>query len=199
MPCVEIERAGVIGIHMVDCRLLATCDRGHSRSCQHDVVTGQTIGPGETAIEAGSLDLQPEEGKILEAGVKLRLGVAVEIAPPRLVTFRRAAFQPLGAAHQRDAGIGERIAAAGLAEKQRTTRIGKDKSRMLGEPRDEDDRIAGYLRRHGNTACEWRSRFGFQRGERPVAGGSEQFPGEPDAFLVGFLDNVLFFGHSFLG
>src|SRR5690606_17465354 len=128
------------------------------------------IGLAEAAVETGALDLQPEKREVAETYIKLRLGVAVEVAPLGANAFGCSRLKLSGAANQRDARIGEGIALAWLADEQRAARIGKDRLRVGRKLRDEDERRAVRIGRHPHPACQRHARVRIEDPERAKAG-----------------------------
>ena len=78
---------------------------------------------------------EPVEGEIGEADKHLGLGLALEIAPPRVAVVGRRRR-----AHQHDAGALQGIARLALVDHQRDPRIGQHVLGVHGEPRDQQQR-----------------------------------------------------------
>ena len=107
-------------------------------------VGGKARRAGEAAVEMRLRHLHPPEGEVAEVDVQLRLGVAGEEArlrrPVRVaagsVILRRGAGD-------RQPGMGERVAGAGLGEQQRAAPVGVEvagvgglscETRKIGDP-----------------------------------------------------------------
>lgn len=126
--CVQRDRVGMIGIHMVDCRLLEVREPVDDGYCKVD--PSHEVGPTKARVEARSLDGEGKEMEIAEIDVERCLWVPIEVAPFDALASRAVAVDLFGPTGQGNARVRQRVALARLPDKQATARIGDERLRV---------------------------------------------------------------------
>ena len=146
-----------------------------------DVGGLKRVGAAEAAVEMHRPDREPVKGEIDKVGVKLGLGIALEIARPRAL-----GVCPLDPAAQRNARMVQGIASLGLlGQEERRAGIVHQMPRVAGERRHQEEGRAVKIARDSDQRGQRRPRFRLEGCERAEAGKPHQ------AFRVGDRRGVL--------
>ena len=175
----------MILIHVRDRALLGGDQFLGARKVGQHIVRRQIRGAREAAIEMRRGDSHAPEREIAEAGVKLRLRMAREEAPPHARLVGALLLDAREGAEHGQARMRQRIALAGLGEQHRGAAVGLEVRRMGGKPRGQDHRRAVHVGRDLHQRGERMAGIAVERAERAGPGRPQQGLGERLRIEVG--------------
>ena len=125
------------------------------------------------------------EREVAEAGIKLRLRMAREEAPPHARLVGALLLDARERAEHGQARMRQRIALAGLGEQHRGAAIGFEVRRVGREPRGQDHRRAVHVGRDRHQRGERVAGIAVERAERAGPGRPQQGLGERPRVEIG--------------